>query len=86
MVKADYSYRLDRDLDVLSTLCAVGSSRAGWWSNVFLVRVRYVRWLLLGWLRLWGLCEFCGVRAGQYGWGHGKDDLRMCYRCWNHFD
>ena len=79
------SFRVQRDAEVLSVLSAVCSGQRGWVWNVPVVRLRYVRWLLLGWLRVFGLCEFCGVRKGQ-GWGHEKDMFCLCYRCWSYFD
>lgn len=76
-------------VEVLTVWCVLsggdwrhGRGRVWHW---LLVRVRYARWLLLGWLRVFGLCEFCGVRKGQ-GWGHEKDHICLCYRCWSYFD
>lgn len=80
------SVRVKRDLSVLDVLSAVRSSHRGWVWNVLVVRLRYVRWLLLGWLRVFGLCEYCGVRSGRFGWGHDKSGYRMCYRCWSYYD
>ena len=80
------SNRVDFDFEVLAVLRSVCSGQRGWVWNVLVVRLRYIRWMLLGWLRVFGLCEYCGVRAGQFGWGHTKDEMRMCYRCWEYYD
>ena len=80
------SNRVDFDFEVLRVLVSVCSGQRGWVWNVLVVRLRYIRWMLLGWLRVFGLCEYCGLRAGQFGWGHMKDEMRMCYRCWEYYD
>jgi len=80
------SNRVDFDFEVLAVLRSVCSGQRGWVWNVLVVRLRYIRWMLLGWLRVFGLCEYCGLRAGQFGWGHTKDAMRMCYRCWEYYD
>ena len=48
------SNRVDFDFEVLRVLVSVCSGQRGWVWNVLVVRLRYIRWMLLGWLRVFG--------------------------------